>query len=54
MNGSQSRRASANGSNQDAALINLVNAGNEIDTIKSIEGFCKSLFSSLIICKAVY
>lgn len=43
MNGSQSRRASANGSNQDAALINLVNAGNEIDTIKSIEGFyrCK-------------
>ncbi|PLW04671.1 hypothetical protein PCASD_25889, partial [Puccinia coronata f. sp. avenae] len=41
-----SRRSSAKGSNQDAALTNLVNAGSEIDTIKSIKGFYQSVGAS--------
>ncbi|KAA1122016.1 hypothetical protein PGTUg99_018632 [Puccinia graminis f. sp. tritici] len=43
MHGSQGRRASASSNSHDAALINLVHAGSEIDTIKSIESFyrCK-------------
>ncbi|OAV86308.1 hypothetical protein PTTG_04381 [Puccinia triticina 1-1 BBBD Race 1] len=43
MSSSQNRRPSVSGSAQDAALINLVHAGSEIDTIKSIESFyrCK-------------
>ncbi|KAH9450158.1 hypothetical protein Pst134EA_026867 [Puccinia striiformis f. sp. tritici] len=40
MSGSQ-RRTSVSGNHQDAALINLVHAGSETDTIKSIESFCE-------------
>ncbi|KAI7938838.1 hypothetical protein MJO28_014417 [Puccinia striiformis f. sp. tritici] len=42
MSGSQ-RRTSVSGNHHDAALINLVHAGSETDTIKSIESFyrCK-------------
>ncbi|KNZ43809.1 uncharacterized protein VP01_984g8 [Puccinia sorghi] len=49
-----SRRASVPGNTnqqqQDAALINLVNAGSEIETIKSIESFYRCKIQELLSC----
>ncbi|WAR62892.1 hypothetical protein PtB15_15B480 [Puccinia triticina] len=39
MSSSQNHRPSVSANTQDAALINLVHAGSEIEPIKSIESF---------------